>query len=69
MYTLDQILKSRSVYEPLTMLQCCPTSDGAAAAIVASEAFVKKHGLEGQVRPFVCLRGSGTTLLVVLGWC
>merc|ERR1711957_707592 len=29
-------------------LQCCPTSDGAACAIVASEAFVKAHGLEGQ---------------------
>lgn len=27
---------------------CCPTSDGAACALVASEAFVKKHGLEGQ---------------------
>jgi sterol carrier protein 2 len=36
------------VYEPLTKLQCCPTSDGAGAAILASEAFVKKHGLEGQ---------------------
>src|SRR5207344_2596670 len=29
-------------------LQCCPTSDGAAAAIVASEDFVRKHKLEKQ---------------------
>jgi len=36
------------VFEPLTMLQCCPTSDGAAAAVLASEAFVKKHHLEAQ---------------------
>jgi sterol carrier protein 2 len=36
------------VYEPLTKLQCCPTSDGAGAAIVANEAFVKKHGLQKQ---------------------
>jgi acetyl-CoA acetyltransferase len=36
------------VYEPLTKLQCCPTSDGAGAAILASEAFVKKHGLQDQ---------------------
>jgi sterol carrier protein 2 len=36
------------VYEPLTKLQCCPTSDGAGAAILASEEFVKKHGLEKQ---------------------
>jgi sterol carrier protein 2 len=31
------------VYEPLTKLQCCPTSDGAGAAILASEDFVAKH--------------------------
>jgi sterol carrier protein 2 len=45
-YSLEDILKAPMVYEPLTKLQCCPTSDGAGAAIVASEAFVKKHGLE-----------------------
>lgn len=47
-YTLEEIRSSPMIYEPLTKLQCSPTSDGAAAAIVASEAFVKKHGLEGQ---------------------
>lgn len=47
-YTLEQVLEAPKVYEPLTKLQCCPTSDGAACVIVASEAFVKKHGLEGQ---------------------
>lgn len=47
-YTLDQIKSAKTVYEPLTKLQCCPTSDGAAAAIVCSEAFVRKHGLQGQ---------------------
>jgi acetyl-CoA acyltransferase len=29
-------------------LQCSPTSDGSGAAILASEAFVEKHGLAGQ---------------------
>jgi len=47
-YTLEDIQNSKEVYMPLTKLQCCPTSDGAACAIVASEAFVKAHGLEGQ---------------------
>jgi len=47
-YTLQQILDSPTVYGPLTKLQCCPTSDGSGAAIVASEAFVKKHGLEAK---------------------
>jgi len=48
-YTLEQILKSPAVYEPLTKLQCCPTSDGAAAAIVCNEEFVRKHKLVHQV--------------------
>jgi acetyl-CoA acetyltransferase len=45
-YTLDQIMEAPMVYEPLTKLQCCPTSDGSAAAVLASEDFVKRHGLE-----------------------
>lgn len=47
-YSLEQILKSPMIYEPLTKLQCCPTSDGAAAAILVSEDFVHSHGLEKQ---------------------
>ncbi len=39
-YTLEEILDAPMVYEPLTKLQCCPTSDGAGAAILASEDFV-----------------------------
>jgi acetyl-CoA acetyltransferase len=46
-YTHDEIKASRMIYAPLTKLQCSPTSDGAAAAILCSEDFVKKHGLEG----------------------
>ena len=44
-YSLEDILAAPMVYEPLTKLQCCPTSDGAAAAILASEGFVARHGL------------------------
>ncbi len=47
-YTLQDILDSREIYAPLTKLQCSPTSDGSGAAILASEAFVSKHGLAGQ---------------------
>ncbi len=45
-YSLEDILASPMVYEPLTRLQCCPTSDGSGAAILASEDFVRRHGLE-----------------------
>lgn len=47
-YTLEEVLGSRMMWEPLTLLQCCPTSSGAAAAVLASERFVKEHGLESQ---------------------
>jgi len=44
-YSISQILSSPTVYEPLTKLQCCPTSDGAAAAIIVNEDFVSKFKL------------------------
>ncbi|XP_046940138.1 sterol carrier protein 2 isoform X2 [Lynx rufus] len=47
-YSLDEVMKSREVFDYLTILQCCPTSDGAAAAVLASEAFVQKYGLESK---------------------
>ncbi|KAL8807690.1 MAG: hypothetical protein Q9223_004249 [Gallowayella weberi] len=39
-YSLEQILSSPTVHDPLTKLQCCPTSDGGASAIIVSEAFL-----------------------------
>lgn len=45
---MEQISSSPKVFGPLTKLQCCPTSDGSAAAILASERFVRSHGLEAQ---------------------
>ena len=47
-YTLEQIMKSPKVFGPLTKLQCCPTSDGSAAVVLANEDFVHKHKLESQ---------------------
>jgi acetyl-CoA acyltransferase len=52
-YTLEDILAARMIYDPLTKLQCSPTSDGSAAAILASEAFVDEHGLAGQASEIV----------------
>ncbi|TVY40684.1 Non-specific lipid-transfer protein [Lachnellula occidentalis] len=39
-YTHDQIMKAPMIHEPLTKLQCCPTSDGAAAAVLVSQDFL-----------------------------
>lgn len=45
-YSVAQVLASPPVHRPLTRLQCSPTSDGAAAAVVVSERFAAEHGLE-----------------------
>ncbi len=45
-YSLEDIKNAPQVFGPLTKLQCCPTSDGSGAAILASEDFVRKHGLQ-----------------------
>jgi acetyl-CoA acetyltransferase len=44
-YTMEEIVGSREIFAPLTKLQCSPTSDGAACALVASERYVDAHGL------------------------
>ncbi|KAG7221244.1 hypothetical protein INR49_017414 [Caranx melampygus] len=47
-YSLEQVINSRKVFDYLTLLQCCPTSDGAGAAILAmrpsSENIILKPG-------------------------
>lgn len=47
-YSMEQIMKSPDVFDPLTKLQCCPTSDGGGAAVLCSEEFVKRHNLQSQ---------------------
>ena len=48
--TLDEVLASPIVFDPLTRLQCCPPTCGAAAAVVCSDEFARKHGLDQRVR-------------------
>ncbi|MHC3474056.1 lipid-transfer protein [Streptomyces sp. 7R007] len=48
-YEVADILASPVVHRPLTRLQCSPTSDGAAAAVVVSERFARERGLTGLV--------------------
>ncbi|MBM3104230.1 lipid-transfer protein [Pseudomonas sp. V1] len=47
--SLEEIMASPTVFEPMTRLQCCPPTCGAAAAILCSEAFARKHGLDTRV--------------------
>jgi acetyl-CoA acyltransferase len=48
--SLEEVLNARMVYDPLTILQCCPTSDGAGAAILCSEEFAKQRGVSNPVK-------------------
>lgn len=47
-FSLDEILDSFSLIEPITMAMSAPLSTGAAALVICNEAFVKKHGLSHQ---------------------
>jgi acetyl-CoA acetyltransferase len=47
--SLDEVMASPTVFGPLTRFQCCPPTCGAAAAIVCSADFAKKHQLDASV--------------------
>jgi acetyl-CoA acetyltransferase len=47
--TLEEVMASPTVFGPLTRYQCCPPTCGAAAAIVCSADFAKKHKLDMSV--------------------
>lgn len=41
--TGEEVLSSRMICDPITLLQCCPTSDGAAAAILCSSSLARRY--------------------------
>jgi sterol carrier protein 2 len=47
--SVEEILASPEVFDPLTRYQCCPPTCGAAAAVLASDDFAKKHGIDRPV--------------------
>lgn len=47
--SVEEILASEEVFDPLTRYQCCPPTCGAAAAILCSEEFAKKLGASNTV--------------------
>ncbi|MEW5945210.1 MAG: thiolase family protein [bacterium] len=57
-FTIEEILNSAMVCEPLTLYQCTANADGAAAAILVSRKFLKKLGLPG-IRVSASVLSSG----------
>jgi sterol carrier protein 2 len=47
--TAEEVLASPRIFGPLTRLQCCPPTCGAAAAVVVSEEFARARGLRADV--------------------
>jgi acetyl-CoA acetyltransferase len=45
-YTIDQVLAAPPITYPLTLPMCSPISDGAAAAVLATEAGMRRYGLD-----------------------
>ncbi len=45
--TVDEVMASKKIFDPLTRFQCCPPTCGAAAAVVVSERYARKHGIKG----------------------
>lgn len=55
--TVEQVLASPRMLGPITRLQCCPPTCGGAAAVLVSERFAKRHGLDMRV----AIRGQAMT--------
>lgn len=60
--TVEQVLGSRPIADPLTLFQCCPTGDGAAVVVLVSERKRRALGLKGaRVIASVLHSGKATT--------
>lgn len=47
--SLEEIMASDEVFDPLTRFQCCPPTCGAGAAILCSDEFAKRNGISNPV--------------------
>jgi acetyl-CoA acetyltransferase len=58
--TVEEVLADKSVAYPLTRAMCSPVGDGAAAAVICSEKFLKRLASPRPVRIIASVLGSGT---------
>jgi acetyl-CoA acetyltransferase len=47
--SVEEVMASPEIFDPLTRYQCCPPTCGAAAAVLCSDAFAKKHNISKPV--------------------
>ncbi|MFH0837311.1 MAG: thiolase domain-containing protein [Candidatus Aenigmatarchaeota archaeon] len=60
--TIEDVLKSTMIADPLTVLDCSPITDGAAAVILMTEDTVKKHAIKNPV--WVSASACGTDNII-----
>lgn len=60
-FTVEEVLASRMIVDPITLLQCCPNTDGAAAVVMCSQEFAARHSQrkgDVQIRASVLVSGD-----------
>lgn len=58
-FTIEEVLNSKMICDPLTLYQCTPIGDGAAAAILVSEDVLKKFAKKKPVEICASVLNSG----------
>ena len=61
-YSLEEVLQSRPIADPLTLYQCCPTSEGGAAAVLCAADALDQYGIDKgrSIRIAAAILRSGT---------
>lgn len=57
--TVEEVLAARPIADPLTLLMCCPTGDGAAVVVLTSQRARRRLGLTGGMRIAASVLHSG----------
>ncbi|MFM0289219.1 lipid-transfer protein [Paraburkholderia megapolitana] len=47
--SLDEVMHSAEIFDPLTRFQCCPPTCGAGSAVLCSDEFARRHGIANPV--------------------
>lgn len=63
--TVEQVMEDRVVAHPLTRAMCAPIGDGAAAAIVCSEEFLKRHPSSRAIKILASVLEGGSRIFIV----
>lgn len=66
--TVDEVLHSMMIADPMTLLSCCPNSDGAAAVILSSGKEAKKRNRRVRVAASVLTSGTYSNPRDFIGW-